>query len=142
MSSWFFDYCNMSEDDRYLYEEFYMDGECKNQLNTYRRLYDAVKLMSLEYEKQIKELPKNINIPEEIALLFDDEVIAVMDDLYSKGILSLDNCLRMRDIEKKLSIITKSADRDLWTLDALKYANEWEECRKEAKSLLEALCQL
>lgn len=72
-------YCDMSEDEKWIYREFEMADNYKIQLNIYKRMYSAVLLMASNYEKQIAALPKEINIAEEIALVFDDEVIAVME---------------------------------------------------------------
>lgn len=138
-NGWFADYCDMTEDEKYLYKQFKMDNTCKTNLKIYKRMYDAVTLMSLDYEQQIIILPSDLNIPDEIALVFDDEVIAVMDDLYENGILSLDNCRLIRRIGNKLSKMSKMRDKNLWTLDALKYTQEWEECRQDARTLLSSL---
>lgn len=58
-----------------------MENSCKINLDTYKRMYDAVSLMVLDYNKQVLALPNGINIPDKIALVFDDEVIAIMNIL-------------------------------------------------------------
>lgn len=130
----------MTKDERYLCEEFDMDDICKKNLKTYMRLYDAVTLMASNYDCQITALPQCINIPDEIALVFDDEVIAVMDNMQENGILSLENCEMIKKIQNRLLEMTQ--DVRLWTLEALKQSNAWEECRKDAKLLLASLYQL
>lgn len=75
-------YCHMSDDEKWIYREFEMADNYKIQLNIYKRMYNAVLLMASNYEKQIDALPKTINIADEIALGFDDEVVAVMDTLH------------------------------------------------------------
>lgn len=135
-------YCNMSEDEKWIYREFEMADNYKIQLNIYKRMYSAVLLMASNYEKQIAALPKEINIADEIALVFDDEVIAVMDALHKNGILSLDECVLINDIENKLSEMGKKHDKSPWTLEALKESNLWEQCREKAKQLLLLLCNL
>ena len=99
-------------------------------------MYDAVTLMSLDYEQQIIALLQNINIPDEIALVFDDEVIVIMDNLCENGMLSPDNCKLIMSIENKLSEMVNMDDKSLWTLNALKQAKEWEKWRKDARLLL------
>ncbi|MCC8024395.1 MAG: hypothetical protein LIP16_03720 [Clostridium sp.] len=141
-SKWFESYCDMSEDEKWVYREFEMEEDCKIQLNIYKRMYDAVSLMALDYEKQIDALPKGINIADEIALVFDDEVIAVMDALYKSGMLSLDACALINNIGNKLSEMGIKHDANLWTLEALKQSNLWEQCREKAKQLLSILCKL
>lgn len=135
-NDWFTVYCNMTEDERYLYKEFKMDDVCKTNLKIYKRMYDAVTLMSLDYEQQIIALLQNINIPDEIALVFDDEVIVIMDNLCENGMLSPDNCKLIMSIENKLSEMVNMDDKSLWTLNALKQAKEWEKWRKDARLLL------
>lgn len=132
----------MTEDERYLYKEFKMDDICKTNLKIYKRMYDAVTLMSLDYEQQIIALPQNINISDEIALVFDDEVIAIMNNLHKNGMLSLDNCKLIMSIENKLSKMVNINDKNLCTLNALKPAKEWEKCRKDAGLLLSSLYQI
>lgn len=135
-------YCDMPEDEKWIYREFEMSDNYKIQLNIYKRMYNAVLLMASNYEKQIDALPTAINIADEIALVFDDEVIAVMDTLHKDGMLSLDECALINDINNKLSEMGKKHDKSLWTLEALKESNLWEQCREKAKQLLSLLCNL
>ena len=135
-------YCSMSEDEKYLYREFEMKEADKINLKIYKQMYDAVILMSLDYENQITSLPRDINVPDEIALLFDDEVIAVKEMLYKNGMLSLDNCNIIKIIEMKLSEMGNSKNKNFWTLDGLKQSKLWEECRENARVLLSSLPRL
>ncbi len=139
---WFISYCNMSEGERCIYRELEMEDNHKIQLNIYKRMYNAVLLMASNYEKQIDALPKAINIADEIALVFDDEVVAVMDTLHKDGMLSLDECALINDINNKLSEMGEKHDKSLWTIEALKESNLWGQCREKAKQLLSRLCNL
>lgn len=139
---WFISYCNMSEGEKWIYREFKMADNYKIQLNIYKRMYNAVLLMASNYEKQIDAFPKAINIADEIALVFDDEVVAVMDTLHKDGMLSLDECALINDINNKLSEMGKKHDKSLWTIEALKESNSWGQCREKAKQLLSQLCNL
>ncbi len=132
----------MSEEERYLYREFEREDNDKIAIQIYKRMYDAVSLMALNYEKQIAALPGGINIPDEIALVFDDEVMAVMKDLYEKQMLSLDECELITVIGNKLSEMVERRDISPWTLDGLKNETLWEECRVKAKLLLLKLYKL
>ena len=138
-SNWFIEYCNMSKDEKELYKEFEMDDGNKMKLQTYKRLYDAVTLMSLDYEEQSITFPEDINVPEEIALVFNDEVIEMMDGFYKNGMLSTDDCVLIKKIDNKLLEIGEKQDEDLWTLYALEHSKLWEECRKYARLLLSSL---
>ncbi len=135
-------YCDMPEDEKWIYREFEMSDNYKIQLKIYKRMYNAVLLMASNYEKQIDALPKAVNIADEIALVFDDEVIAVMDTLHKDGMLSLDECALINDINNKLSERGKKHDKSLWSLEALKESNLWEQCREKAKQLLSLLYNL
>ena len=141
-SDWFMSYCDMPEDEKWIYREFEMSDNYKIQLKIYKRMYNAVLLMASNYEKQIDALPKAVNIADEIALVFDDEVIAVMDTLHKDGMLSLDECALINDINNKLSEMGKKHDKSLWSLEALKESNLWEQCREKAKQLLSLLYNL
>lgn len=141
-SDWFVSYCNMSEDEKWYYREFEMEDELKTYLNIYVRMYEAVELMSFDYDKQISLLPKKINIPDEIALVFDDEVIAVKDVLYEIGMISSKVCILIENVGDILTKIGKQHNKELWTLDALKQSELWEECRQNAKILLASLFKL
>lgn len=139
---WFAAYCAMPEDEKEFYREFEMDQTDKIKLNTYKRMYDTVSLMASDYENQITALPKGIDIADEIALLFDDEVVAAMDALYKDGMLSIEACARIKDIDNTLSEMGKQKDESLWTLEALEQSELWEKCREDAKQLLLLLCKL
>lgn len=141
-NNWFAAYCDMSEDEKELYREFEMEDHGRIQLNIYKRMYDAVSLMASDYENQITALPKGIDIADEIALLFDDEVIAVKDILYQEGMLSIEACTQIDHIGNILSEMGKKNDEGIWTLEALKRSSLWEKCRENAKQLLSMLCKL
>lgn len=141
-SDWFLSYCHMSEEEKWVYEELEMTDNCKIQLSIYRRMYNAVLLMASNYEKQIDALPKTINIADEIALAFDDEVVEGMDVLYKYGMLSLAECTLIKDINNQLSDMSREHDEGLWTLKALKESNLWEQCREKARQLLTLLYNL
>jgi len=115
-SNWFIEYCNMSKDEKELYKEFEMDDGNKMKLQTYKRLYDAVTLMSLDYKQQIATLPQGIPIPDEIALTFDDEAIAFMETLYKSNMLSTDDCVLIEKIDNKLLEIGEKQDEDMDTV--------------------------
>lgn len=132
-------FCNMSEDDRWLYKEFEMKDEDKIQINIYKRLHDAVLLMASDYDKQTALLPKGINIADEIALVFADEVIAVKDILFQKGMLSKEECDLITSIDNKLNEMSKLCNFTLWTANALKQSSNWEYCRNKAQILLSSL---
>ena len=132
----------MTEDEKYLYENFDMDNTCKINLKIYKRLYDAVTLMSLDYSQQKKILPQDVNVPDEIALVFDDEVIFVMDNLRECGMLSSDSCKMIKMIQNRLLEMSKAKNKNLWTLESLEESEEWGNCRKDAQLLLTSLYRL
>ena len=138
-SNWFIEYCNMSKDEKDLYQEFEIKDTDKINLKLYKRMYDAVTLMSLDYEEQSITFPEDINVPDEIALVFNDEVIEMMDGFYKNGMLSTDDCVLIKKIDNKLLEIGEKQDEDLWTLYALEHSKLWEECRKYARLLLSSL---
>ncbi len=138
-NNWFIEYCNMSKDEKDLYQEFEIKDTDKINLKLYKRMYDAVTLMSLDYEEQSITFPEDINVPDEIALVFNDEVIEMMDGFYKNGMLSTDDCVLIKKIDNKLLEIGEKQDEDLWTLYALEHSKLWEECRKYARLLLSSL---
>lgn len=141
-NNWFIEYCNMSEDEKDLYQEFEIKDTDKINLKLYKRMYDAVTLMSLDYEEQSITFPEDINVPDEIALVFNDEVIEMMDGFYKNGMLSTDDCVLIKKIDNKLLEIGKKQDENLWTLHALEHSKLWEECRQYARLLLSSLHNL
>lgn len=136
---WFANYCNMSEDEKWIYREFEMGHEDKIDINTYRRLYDAVLLMASDYNEQISKLPPKIQVADEIALMFNDEVIAVADDLSKKGMLSEQECYLISSIGNKLKEMSATHNDKLWTLNALQNSADWKDCRSKAGILLLSL---
>lgn len=129
----------MSEDDKWLYREFEMQNGDKISINIYRRLYDAVLLMSSDYNVQISKLSKEINIADEIALVFKDEVIAVTNTLFQSGLLSEQECNLIAAISARLNKMNELHNDKLWTLNALQYSADWAYCRNAAKLLLQSL---
>ena len=138
-NNWFIEYCNMSKDEKDLYQEFEIKDTDKINLKLYKRMYDSLTLMSLDYEEQSITFPEDINVPDEIALVFNDEVIEMMDGFYKNGMLSTDDCVLIKKIDNKLLEIGEKQDEDLWTLYALEHSKLWEECRKYARLLLSSL---
>ena len=141
-NNWFTAYCNMSKDEKDLYNEFEMKDTDRINLKIYERMYDAVTLMSLDCQQQMSALPKGVHIPDEIALVFHDEVVAVTDMLYKNGMLSLDACSLIKVIENKLFEIGRNQEESLWTLEALEKSKLWEECRSNARLLLSLLYKI
>ena len=92
-----------------------------------------------EYNEQISKLPPKIQVADEIALMFNDEVIAVADDLSKKGMLSEQECYLISSIGNKLKEMSATHNDKLWTLNALQNSADWKDCRSKARILLLSL---
>jgi hypothetical protein len=95
-------------------------------------MIEVLKLMASTAAQQQAALPDFVVVADEIALLFDDEL----------RLVDLDACqpagrAELQSIDRRTNEMSNTVD--LWTIDALRTATEWEVLRASARRLLERL---
>ncbi len=97
------------------------------------RLIESIKLLASSFEIQLKTFPVDICVPDEIALIYDDNFVFT-NELVQVGLISKDQLLSLDLLNNSLS---KMSDfKDYWTLEALKSHVEWDNVRSVAKDKL------
>lgn len=97
-------------------------------------LLQTIQLIASDYDVQIKSFPDFVHVPDEIALLLEEnmfilETLDVSDpknEALSAQIKLLDNFFA-------------NLDKDKFTLDELRSATEWKKAREMAQVILETL---
>lgn len=121
-----------------------MENENSNHL---KMLLQSLQLLAAPYEQQIQVLPPFVDIPDEIALIFDD-VYVYIEDLAQRDLITPH---QKRDLERMDSLLNHmSNEKEIWTLDALprcsllfldalKESPDWKQIRSLATRILESL---
>jgi hypothetical protein len=99
-------------------------------------LIQSLQLLAAPYEVQVQSLPAFVHIPDEVALTFDD-VSLLVEQQDTEGLLPPEQKLQLDQLDHVLD--TMSKDTGLWELDALERSAQWEEVRRLAGHILDAL---
>lgn len=101
---------------------------------SFYKLIESLRLLSSNFATQKEILPDFSNIPDELALIFDESfrLYKNNEENAKKDILN--------HLEDLNSILDKMSDeKELWTLVALKKSNKWKKVRKMATQILKKL---
>lgn len=94
------------------------------------RLVDILRLMALPAEEQRAAFPDYVNVPDEIATLFCDQLRLASRD----GAATRETFEAMEALDARLAEM--SAEPAQWTDDAFVSSREWQEIRETARDLL------
>lgn len=98
-----------------------------------RKIIEATKLISSDYNIQVSVLPSFVHIPDEIALIFD-EVINGSKFLFNMGLINEIQYCKLKNLDERLNALSAEA----WSLDSLKNSEEWNMIRNTAKEVLQS----
>jgi len=98
-----------------------------------RKIIEATKLISSDYNIQVSVLPSFVHIPDEIALIFD-EVINGSKFLFNMGLINEIQYCKLKILDERLNALSSEA----WSLDSLKNSEEWNMIRNTAKEVLQS----
>ncbi|WP_245249881.1 hypothetical protein [Vagococcus allomyrinae] len=76
-------------------------------------------------------------VADEIASDFSDIALKYAKELLENEWLTLTQYRLFLEIDKRLAGMSKQ--KDLWSVEALRSADDWEECRAKGRELLKAL---
>lgn len=103
-----------------------------------KRFLDAIELVEASYDVQIDKFGKNFPIADEIALNFNDEIFEQIDFLLENGVINQSQFKYLHELNTQFTKMSQDKKQDLWSLDALKSSDEWNECRQIARLILKA----
>lgn len=102
----------------------------------YNRLIQSLQLLASDCNQQILLFPDFVVVADEIALLYEENLI-FLDMLLRCGHINEKQKSELQDIDKKLE--NMSHRNNLWTLDAIRNSLEWDETRRCSHDLLISL---
>lgn len=109
-----------------------MENENSDHLNM---LLQSLQLLAASYEQQVQALPPFVDMPDEIALIFD-EVYRYVEGLAHKDLITPQ---QKEDLERMDSLLTQmSNEKEIWTLDALRVSSNWKQIRSLATKILQS----
>lgn len=130
--NWFKEYKIQNDDIKEIYLEYILDDEQKMLVQTYNKFKDAVRIVSADPKELLKEMP---NIPEEVAMIFNDECVSFAKDLLTS------NCIddKIYNLIRRLDKLFKSLNNDrtinVWTIESMYSDIRWIKTRVIAQSL-------
>jgi hypothetical protein len=98
-------------------------------------LVQSLQLLAADYEEQVKALPEFVDVPDEIALTFN-EAYLLIENFDKEGLMTTSQKMDLRQIDSALEQMSKG--EDVWTLNALKTSSQWEDVRLLASNALKA----
>ena len=113
-----------------------MEKDIEEIVQCYDRFVDIVKEISMNAKEQIIKLKGTI-IADELASDFSEIGMMYAKELLENEWLTQEQYTIAKSIDEML--VNMSERKELWSEEALFSAEEWEECRKKGKLLLEML---
>lgn len=104
----------------------------------YRMLLESIQLLASDYETQVRSLPDYVHVPDEIALTYYD-CLLLLEQIEEAGLVTEEQVYRMKAVDMLLSSISGQENAHLWTRDALKNDQVWEQVRNGARQILDIL---
>lgn len=113
-----------------------MEKDIEEIMQYFDRFIDIVKQMSMDAKEQLAKL-KETAVTDELANDFSEIGMMYAKELLENEWITQEQYMIAKSIDEMLENMSKRSE--LWTEDALLNAEEWEECRKKGKLLLEML---
>lgn len=113
-----------------------MEKNIEEIVQCYDRFVDIIKQISMNAREQIVKLNGTI-IADELASDFSEIGMMYAKELLENEWLTQEQYTIAKSIDEMLGAMSER--KELWSEEALFSAEEWEECRKRGKLLLETL---
>ncbi|MBC1486128.1 hypothetical protein HB897_07805 [Listeria seeligeri] len=110
-----------------------MARDVEDLMLLHKRVIENLEEFSMSAEQQIEKL-KRFDVADELASDFSDIALEYAKILFDQDWLTEEQLKLFLEIDKKLDKM--SMNKDLWSNEAVKSNNEWEECRTRGKELL------
>ena len=98
-------------------------------------LLQSLQLLAASYEQQLQAFPDFVQVPDEIALTFED-VCLFLDEIVHKGFVTPIQKGSIKQLNEALNQMSK--DKELWIQSSLQTSPQWEDIRHRANGLLES----
>ena len=102
----------------------------------YQMLVSSLQLLSLQSDQQQASLAGFVDVPDELALTFD-ETFVLKDRMRSAGVIDGPVVVVLEELARQLA--TMSGVKAMWTIEALQSAPEWKTVRIKAREVLKLL---
>ena len=112
------------------------DNNIDEVLQWYESFVEIVRQLSLNAEDQIQKL-KGTVVTDEIASDFSEIGMPYAEKLLSYGWITQEQLNHAQKIGKMIDRMTQN--KELWNDDALLNSDEWNNCRKSGRALLQTL---
>lgn len=99
-----------------------------------KNIFNVLRIIASPYEIQKKSFPEFVNIADELALTFHEEVMLRSDTLFKYGMMEDKQYERIKKLSLKFDEIDNK--KEIWTVEALMNLDEWEDCRQIAREIL------
>lgn len=113
-----------------------MEKDIEEIMQYYDRFINIVKQMSMNAKEQITKL-KGTVVADELASDFSEIGMMYAKELLKNEWITQEQYIIAKSIDEML--VSMSKRNELWTENALLNAEEWEQCRKKGRLLLEML---
>ena len=102
----------------------------------YVELVQILKLIALSPEKQIQILPDFVDVPDEIALAYDD-IYLMIPQIVKEKVISIRIHKLLEDLNQLFNDM--SGNTFFWSMEYFKNGESWKNIRQLASSILEKL---
>ena len=102
----------------------------------YVELVQILKLMALSPEKQIQILPDFVDVPDEIALAYDD-IYLMIPQIVKEKVISIRIHKLLEDLNQLFNDM--SGNTFFWSMEYFEHGESWKNVRQLASSILEEL---
>lgn len=107
-----------------------------NKRNLYNTLVQSLRLVASPPDVQVAALPKFVNIPDEIALTFNDANL-IAPQLEDEELISSHSLDMLKELDELFE--TMSEDKNLWTIEKLENDKFWRGSRELAINILKEM---
>lgn len=107
----------------------------------YFHLIQSLQLVAAPYQSQIKVFPSFVNLPDEIALTFNDSYL-LSEQLLKAGLISKVVYTELSEVDACFEALSNPENAGFWTLEAMQHDFRWQEFREKAIRILELLNQI
>ncbi len=113
-----------------------MQKDIEEVMQCYDRFIEIVKQMAMDAKEQITKL-KGTVVADELASDFSEIGMMYAKELLESEWITQEQYAIVKSIDEMLTNMSKR--NELWTEEALLNAEEWQNCRKESRILLQIL---
>ncbi|MBD5541513.1 MAG: hypothetical protein HDR00_10065 [Lachnospiraceae bacterium] len=135
-NNWFEKYQLLSDDEKDVYKEFMLDTDKRAIILDYERFINAIELIASNPNDLLAKYNKEINVAEEVALIFDDECVYIAPYLLNEKCISEEVYNLVMKINEQLALLSNEHNEENWTIQAMNSDKRWTRVRALATELV------